>query len=69
MDLVVIVRDIARSEMASGISSVQQELLVCDRCHNIDEIVVAIVQALPLKQSWTICGPCEQELPEGFYLV
>jgi hypothetical protein len=69
MDLVAIVRDITRSEVPSEISSVQQELLVCDRCHNIDEIIVAIFQALPLIQSWALCGACKQELPEGFYLV
>jgi hypothetical protein len=70
MDLIVIVRDVARSELASGSSlALEQEPLACDRCHNIEEIVVAMVQALPLKKSWAICGPCKQALPEGFYLV
>jgi hypothetical protein len=70
MDLIVIVRDIARSEMASGAhASLASELLVCDRCHDIEEIVVAIIQALPLQKRWALCGACKQELPEGFYLV
>lgn len=43
-------------------------LLVCDRCHNIEEIVVALVQALPLRKSWALCGTYKHELPEGFHL-
>jgi len=69
MDLIVIVREVARSELTSGSVALEQELVACDRCHNIEEIVVAMVQALPLKQWWAICGPCKQALPDGFYLV
>jgi hypothetical protein len=70
MDLIVIVRDIARSERGLGFSAApEQELLACDRCHKIEEIVVAMVKVLPLNENWALCGPCKQELPEGFYLV
>jgi hypothetical protein len=42
-------------------------LLTCDRCHEVDAIVVAIMEILPLEQSWALCGPCKQELPRGFH--
>jgi hypothetical protein len=44
-------------------------LLICDRCHKIDEIVVAVMQILPLEESWALCGPCKQALPKGYYLA
>jgi hypothetical protein len=43
--------------------------MVCDRCRKVEEIVVAVVQALPLRKTWAICGACKQELPEGFQLA
>jgi hypothetical protein len=43
--------------------------MVCDRCRKVEEIVVAVVQALPLRNTWAICGACKQELPEGFQLA
>ena len=46
MDLIVIVRDVTRSELASGGSvALEQEPVACDRCHNIEEIGVVMVQA------------------------
>jgi hypothetical protein len=50
-------------------SEVAGPLLTCDRCHNFDEIVVAIMQILQLEETWALCGPCRQELPIGFRLI
>jgi len=43
--------------------------LICDPCHKVDEIVVAVMQILPLEESWTLCGPCKQALPQGYHLA
>ncbi|MGA2411364.1 MAG: hypothetical protein ABSG46_13370 [Candidatus Binataceae bacterium] len=46
-----------------------QPLLICDRCHDAEEIVVATMQILPLEKTWSLCGLCAQELPAGFTLA
>jgi hypothetical protein len=46
-----------------------QPLPICDRCHNIEEIVVVTMQIIPLEGTWALCGPCKQELPKGFHLA
>jgi hypothetical protein len=70
MDLTVKVTDIRRPCLNSVSRAGQAgSLLICDRCHEVDEIVVAIMQILPLEETWALCGPCKQELPQGFYLA
>jgi len=44
----------------------QRPLLICDRCHDVEEIVVAVMHILPLDGSWALCGSCASELPVGF---
>ena len=43
--------------------------LICDRCHNDDEIVVAIMYIEQLRGGIALCGQCARELPNGFYIV
>jgi hypothetical protein len=46
-----------------------ERVLICDRCHNVDQIVVAIMEILPLEESWALCGLCAQKLPGGFHMA
>jgi hypothetical protein len=68
LNLIVIVRELGPSEVALA-AAARGESMVCDRCRKAEEMVVAIVQALPLRNTWAICDACKQELPQGFYLV
>jgi len=43
--------------------------LTCDRCHDDEEHVVAIMEILALQLTWGLCGPCARELPSGFKVV
>jgi len=43
-----------------------QPLLICDRCQNVEAIVVAVMQILQLDETWALCGTCARELPDGF---
>jgi hypothetical protein len=43
-----------------------QPLLICDRCQNVEEVVVTIMKILPLDETWALCGACARELPSGF---
>lgn len=69
LDMVVIVRAVARPKWRLGAAALEDSLLVCDRCHNIEEIVVALVQALPLRKSWALWVTCQHELPEGYHSI
>jgi hypothetical protein len=46
-----------------------RSLLICERCQNVEEIVVAIMQIVQLDETWALCGPCARELPPGFHLA
>jgi hypothetical protein len=70
LDLTIKLTDIPRPDLAAVLCPEQaQPLLICDRCQNTDEIVVAIMQILQLDQSWALCGKCARELPAGFSVV
>jgi hypothetical protein len=47
----------------------ERPFLICDRCHDIEAIVVAIMEILQLEDAWVLCGPCANELPKGFKAV
>jgi len=44
-------------------------LLVCDRCHDIEEIVVAMMRIVQIDEAWALCGPCLREMPTGFKIA
>ncbi len=70
MNLTVKVTDLRGADLtAAWPAAGAPPLLICDRCHNVEEIVVATLQILPLEQTWALCGPCKQELPKGFHLA
>jgi hypothetical protein len=64
------VTDISRYRTTPATAgAVETHLLICDRCHNADEIVVAIMQIEQLGESLALCGPCARELPNGFHIA
>ena len=70
LDLTVRVTDLPRPSLNSAAWTGQaRALLTCDRCHELDEIVVAIMEIEPLEETWALCGSCKQELPRGFHLA
>jgi hypothetical protein len=46
-----------------------QKVRTCDRCHKVEEIVVAIMQILPLEETWALCDSCLREMPAGYHLA
>lgn len=44
-------------------------LMICDRCHNVEEIVVALMQIHAVEETWALCGSCLGELPTGLKLA
>jgi hypothetical protein len=68
MNLTVRLQQISRRDLAGTFSSSQfgRRLLICDRCHDIEAVVVAIMEIPPLEDTWALCGACAGELPAGF---
>lgn len=40
-------------------------LMICDRCRNVEEIVVALMQIDAVEDTLALCGSCLGELPTG----
>jgi hypothetical protein len=69
MDLLVELTELPpRAAIASAADPVLP-LLICARCHNVEEVVVAILKIVELDGTFALCGPCSQELPPGFNVV
>jgi hypothetical protein len=66
LDLIVKVTDLSAIPVGIPAGSAGS-LLVCDRCYNVDEVVVAMMQIEALDEQWALCGPCMQKLPVGYY--
>ena len=70
MDLTIEITDALTPEMISTLCIVKrQPLLICDRCHDVQAIVVATMQILRNGETWTLCGACAKELPRGFSVI
>jgi hypothetical protein len=39
--------------------------MICDRCRNVEEIVVALMQIDAVEDTLALCGSCLGELPTG----
>lgn len=46
-----------------------QTMLICDRCQDPAEVVVATMEIPALDKTYTLCGGCTRELPRGFRVV
>ena len=47
----------------------EQLELICDRCQDPDELVVAAMQILALEETFTLCAGCARELPRGYHVA
>ena len=71
MDITVRLKQVPLRNLAGDgrLTRSDQLLLVCDRCHDIEAIVVAIMQISPIEQTWALCAACEGQLPVGFKVI
>jgi hypothetical protein len=44
-------------------------MLICDRCHDPNEVVVATMMISAMDETFALCGGCTRELPRGFRVV
>jgi hypothetical protein len=71
MNLTVRLQQIPYHDLAGDFYPTRTErpLLICDRCHNVEAIVVAIMEISLIDETWALCGACMSELPVGFGLA
>ena len=46
-----------------------QTMLICDRCQDPDEVVVATMEIPAMDETFTLCGSCTRALPRGYRVV
>lgn len=65
MDLTVEVTEILTRDVIDALCAARdQPLLICDRCEDADEIVVATIHVL--EATFALCGRCARDLPTGY---
>ena len=66
MDLIVETTPLTPDLTVALCAAPEQPELICDRCQDPDEIVVATVEITAIGETLAICGACTRELPQGF---
>jgi hypothetical protein len=70
LNLTIELTDALTPEMTAALCLVRkQSLLICDRCHDVEAIVIATMKILPIGETWALCGACTSELPVGFHVT
>jgi hypothetical protein len=69
LDLIVETEPLTPSSIAALCAARAQTMLICDRCQDPDEVVVATMEILAMDETFTLCGSCARELPRGFRVV
>jgi hypothetical protein len=69
LDLIVETEPLTPSLIAALCAARAQTMLICDRCQDPDEVVVATMEIPEMEETFTLCGGCTRELPRGFRVV
>jgi hypothetical protein len=71
MNLIVRLQQIPRRDLAGNFNPVPTDppLLICDRCDDVEAVVVAIMEIQSLEETWALCEACVTELPVGLGLA
>ena len=68
MDLIVDTQPVTPIGIAALLASRMEPQLICDRCLDADEPVVAMMVIAAI-ETFALCGPCARELPRGYQEV
>ena len=70
MDITVELTDISDPSFAADFAMARaKQSLICDRCEDSTEPVVAVLEVRELDTTWALCGLCTRELPAGFQVA
>jgi hypothetical protein len=69
LDLIVETLPLTPTSIAALCAVRAQTMLICDRCQDPHEAVVATIEIPAMDETFTLCGGCTRELPRGFSVV
>ena len=69
MDLIIETTALTPNLIVALCAARAQSELICDRCHNRDEIVIATLEIVAIGETLAVCGACMRELPKGFVVA
>jgi hypothetical protein len=69
LDLIVETETLTPILIAALCAARAQTMLICDRCHDPNEVVVATMMISAMDETFALCGGCTRELPRGFRVV
>ena len=69
MNLTIRLTEIPRTVPPSDSAITGNSLLVCERCKDVEEVVIAIMQIVQIDETWALCGKCAGELPAGYHVA
>jgi hypothetical protein len=69
LDLIIQTEALTPIAMAALLADREQPELICDRCLNPEEIVVATMEIAAIEQTFMLCGDCARDLPRGFHVA
>ena len=69
LDLLIETELLTPSLIADLCVAREQLELICDRCQDPDEVVVATIEIPAMDEMFTLCRGCTRELPRGFRVV
>ncbi len=69
MDLIIETETLTPTAIAALLAAREQPELICDRCVNPNEIVVATMEIAAIAETFALCGNCVSELPRGHHVA
>jgi hypothetical protein len=69
LDLIIETTRLTPNLIVAMCAAREQPELICDRCQNPEEIVVAAMEIAAIGETFALCGDCTRELPNGFQMI
>jgi hypothetical protein len=69
VDLIIETEALTATAIAALLAVREQPELICDRCLNPDEVVVAKMKIAAINETFALCGSCARELPTGHHVA
>ena len=69
LELIIETKSLTPAVVATMCVARQMPELICDRCLDPDEIVVATMEIAAINEAFALCGNCARELPRGHHVA
>jgi hypothetical protein len=69
LDLIINTQLVTPTAIAALLANREEDELICDRCLNANEPVVATMEIDAIDETFALCGPCASQLPRGYQEV